>query len=210
MGKSLKDQNSGRLLAIVVGNAALFAVFAHATEGSVGTVYEQTTKLVWQLAPAALAAALLAILNGLLTSQAKARLVFWRWKDPLPGNRAFSIHVNEDPRINIDALNRKLPKWPKSAHEQNTTWYGLYRTVESESSVATGHRDFLFARDYAVLSALFVVFLGGLAVFRFHDLYRSCFYIALLTVQYLVVRYVAARYGIGFVKTVLAVKSAEK
>ncbi len=210
MAKSLKDQNIGRLLAVVVGNCVVFMLFAHAADFSSAPVYEQATKLIGQFVPAALAASLLAILNGLLGPQTKARLVFWRWSDPLPGSRAFSVHANQDARINVSALKRKIGKWPKNPREQNSAWYGLYRTVESDPAVTTGHREFLFARDYAGLSALFVVVIGALATYQFHDLRRTGVYIAILAAQYLIVRYVAAQYGKRFVTTVLALKSAEQ
>jgi hypothetical protein len=168
------------------------------------------TTLVGQFVPAALAAALVTTLNGLLGPQAKARLVFWRWTDPLPGSRAFSVHAKQDPRVKLDALKQKLGKWPRSARDQNSTWYGLYQTVKSDPAVSGSHRDFLFARDYAGLSALFLVCLGALAVLTFGDLHRAGIYIVILAVQYLIVRYVAAQYGNRFVGTVLAQTSVEQ
>ena len=209
MPEALKDQNIPRLLAIMTGNVALYLVFLPAGPFADAS-YGQIAKYVAQFAPAALTIALLTIVNGLLGPLAKARLVFWRWTDPLPGSRAFSVHAKHDPRINLQALKQKVGKWPKNAREQNSIWYGLYRTVQSDPSVSSGHREFLFARDYAGLSAVFLLFLGALATYQFHDVRRLAAYVAVLATQYLIVRYVAAKYGERFVTTVLALKSAEQ
>ena len=44
------------------------------------------------------------ILDGVLGDVAKARLVFWRWKNPLPGCRAFTVLMNTDPRIDVQRI----------------------------------------------------------------------------------------------------------
>src|SRR5947209_8113066 len=44
------------------------------------------------------------ILSGLFGDLGKARLVFWRWRDPLPGCRVFSELLATDPRINVQVL----------------------------------------------------------------------------------------------------------
>lgn len=206
--KPLKDQNTLRLAAVGVANLVIFflmlkgdAVLAAGFKGLV----EDLGKLI----PAALAIALLPVVNGLIGSQTKARLVFWRWNNPLPGCRAFSEHAHHDPRFDIGALERKLGKLPEDEHEQNTTWFRLYRTVESVPAVSHTHRDFLFTRDYAALAVLFLVILGGFSIFQMKDWSRTIDYVAFLAAQYLIVRYVAARYGYRFVTTVLAVKAAE-
>ena len=37
------------------------------------------------------------LLDGLLSADAKARLVYWRYRHPLPGSRAFSEHLSVRP-----------------------------------------------------------------------------------------------------------------
>lgn len=44
---------------------------------------------------------ILFILNGLLSSNQKAVLVFWRFKHPLPGSRAFTVLGFQDSRVNM-------------------------------------------------------------------------------------------------------------
>jgi hypothetical protein len=48
---------------------------------------------------------------------------------------------------------------PTEPVEQNRVWYGMYKGVEKEPPVVQAHRD------YAGLSALFVVFLGAAAFY---------------------------------------------
>jgi hypothetical protein len=139
----------------------------------------------------------------------KARLVFWRWHHPLPGSRAFTVHAKRDTRVNVPALRAKLGRFPKGDAEQNATWYRLYRSVEHDAAVANVHRDFLFTRDYAALSALAILPMAAVAVVQATTRWHSAFYIAFLTGQYLGARAAAANYGKRFVCTVLAIKSGE-
>ena len=209
MAKPLKDQNTARLLAVVVANLVIFLAALKADVMSAADLQNQTREL-GDLIPAVLAIALLTVANGLIDPQTKARLVFWRWTNPLPGCRAFSEHAPRDPRIDVGALERKLGNLPTGEREQNATWYRLYRTVESDPAVAQNHRDYLFTRDYASFTVLLLIVLGGLALYQIDGWGRTFPYIAFLVVQYLVVRHVATRFGHRFVTTVLAVKAAEE
>ena len=87
--KSLKDQNNSSLVTILIVNIAVFAV-ALKTDQLLAADYQEILKQWQALIPAGVGAVLIGVINGLLNSQAKARLVFWRWHDPLPGSRAFS------------------------------------------------------------------------------------------------------------------------
>lgn len=209
MAKPLKDQNTARLMAVVITNLFIFLVILKPDLLSDADFHRLTNDL-GDLIPAALAIALLTIANGLIDPQTKARLVFWRWSDPLPGCRAYSEHAQRDPRIDVGSLERKLGKLPEDARDQNATWYRLYKTVESDPAVTHNHRDFLFTRDYTSLAALLLVFLGGLAIYQIDDWSRTLPYIAFMAAQYLIVRHVATRFGNRIVTTVLAVKAAEE
>ena len=208
MGKPLKEQNTARLMAVVVTNLTIFIAILKSDALSAAD-FQRLTNEIGDLIPAALGIALLTVANGLIGPQIKARLVFWRWTNPLPGSRAFSVHAKRDPRIDMHSLERKLGHLPEDENEQNATWYGLYKTVDSDLAVANTHRDYLFTRDYTGLAALFVFALGGLAIYQIDELNRALLYIAFLAAQYLIARHVAVRYGHRFVTTVLAVKAAE-
>jgi hypothetical protein len=204
----LKDQNTARLLAAVVGNFILFAIIVrgeHIAAGDWSAVWRTARELL----PAGLVLVVITVANGLLNAMIKARLVFWRWQHPLPGSRAFSVHAKRDPRINMSALRAKLGTFPKGEAEQNATWYRLYRSVEHDTAVANVHKDFLFTRDYAALSALAILPLGLVAIVQASTGWRAATYIAFLIGQYLATRAAASNYGKRFVCTVLAIKSVE-
>ena len=204
----LKDQNMRRLLTVVITNGALFLLFMKA-DALVSADFQRLMKDVSALVSTALAVSLLTVINGVIDPQTKARLVFWRWTNPLPGSRAFSVHAHRDPRVDVNALERILGKLPEDEREQNEIWYRLYKSVESDPGVAHNHRDYLFTRDYTTLAALFLIILGGLAMYQFDEWSRVFAYIGCLIIQYVVVRYAAAQYGCRFVATALAVKIAK-
>ena len=158
--------------------------------------------------PAGVLLVFITVANGFLSPMSKARLVFWRWHHPLPA-RAFNVHAKRDARVNISALRAKLGTFPKTEPDQNATWYRLYRSIEHDAAVAQGHRDFLFTRDYAALTALAFVPLGTAAFVQAGSFRQASTYLGFLIAQYLLARFAAANYGTRFVCTVLAVKSAE-
>jgi hypothetical protein len=206
--RTLKDLNTARLAAAVIANLVLYAVFVRGEEIVAGG-WPMTWRAASELVPAGLLLVVITVANGLLSPLAKARLVFWRWRHPLPGCRAFSIHAKHDARINVLALRAKLGSFPKSEPDQNAAWYRLYRSIERDAAVAQGQRDFLFTRDYAALSALAILPLGIAAFVQAGSSRQAATYLAILIAQYLVTRSAAANYGNRFVCTVLAIKSAE-
>ncbi len=44
------------------------------------------------------------VLLGVVNSNNKARIVFWKWRYALPGHRAFSALAHNDPRIDLKLL----------------------------------------------------------------------------------------------------------
>ena len=119
-----------------------------------------------KLVPVGLALVIATVLNGVVSADAKARLVFLRWHHALPGHRAFSAYAVRDPRIDVPALEKlhgaALPVDPV---EQNRAWYRIYKTMENDAAVRQVHRDFLLLRDYTGLCAVFIVFYGAAALY---------------------------------------------
>ncbi len=147
------------------------------------------------------------VLNGLLGDTAKARLVFWRWRCPLPGCRAFSRHMHNDPRIDCDALTAKHGKLPRAAKEQNALWYQMYRAHADKLTVLHAHRMYLLTRDMAGLSAIFAVaFLAG-ALFSPASWKTVAGYGGFLVLQYVALAMAARNYGVRFVTNVLTEES---
>ena len=74
------------------------------------------------------------VLNGLLSADAKAHVVFLRWHHALPGHRAFSEHALGDPRIDVAALEKiHGGPLPTESVEQNRTWYRMLQVHRKRS-----------------------------------------------------------------------------
>ena len=207
-GKSLKDQNTASLVTILIVNIAVFAVVLK-TDQLLAADYQEVLKHWQALIPAGLGAVLIGVVNGLLNVQAKARLVFWRWYDPLPGSRAFSRYVHLDPRIDVAALESKVGPFPTKPNEQNALWYKLYKSVENDPRVLHVHRLFLLTRDYAGIAFMLLIVFGGIGVFAMQTYKTELLYAAALLIQFVASAVAARNYGIRFVNTVLALKAAE-
>lgn len=149
---------------------------------------------------------ILFIINGLLTSQQKAVLVFWKLKDPLPGSKAFSVYSNKDPRIDLAKLQSVYGTLPTDAAEQNRLWYKIYRKNNTEVSVENSHREFLLGRDLVSITFLYIIF-AGIPTFVLLFSVLSLYYLLFLVVEYLILVQVAKNHGIRFVCNVLAVES---
>jgi hypothetical protein len=207
-GKSLKEQNRWQLWLVVAANALfLFGVVrdnAIKIDG-LRALFVNANNLL----PAGFALVVSIVLNGLLSAENKARLVFLRWRNALPGHRAFSEYALSDPRIDVEALTKQYgPTLPADPVKQNRTWYSIYKTVEKEPAVEQVHRDFLLLRDYTGLCALFIVSCGPAVLYILPSTKIASLYFLILFLQYIIVRQAAFNYGVRFVTTVLAQKAA--
>lgn len=205
--KSLKDQNTSSLVAILIVNIAVFAVALKADQ-LLTADYENMLKHWQALIPAGLGAVLIGVINGVLDIQTKARLVFWRWYDPLPGCRAFSYYLHRDPRIDVAALKSKVGPFPATPNEQNALWYKLYKLLEDDPRVLHVHRLFLLTRDYAGIAFMLLIVFGGIGVVAMQTCKTELLYAAALLAQFALSATAARNYGIRFVNTVLALKAA--
>jgi len=148
---TLKGKNLTWLVAALAFDAIvlwLFASQAPVTELASAQSLARRAALVSLLTVPAL------LLSSLLSSNFKAVLVFWRWRHPLPGARAFSVHAPADPRIALDRLRKNVGEFPQDPREQNSRWYALYREVQAEASVCDSHGQYLLFRDLAGVSLL--------------------------------------------------------
>jgi hypothetical protein len=205
--KPLKVQNRWQIwLFVILNSAFLYGVVQANTIqiDGVRSIFTDTSKLV----PFGLAIGIATVLNGVLSANAKARLVFLRWRNALPGHRAFSQYAGSDPRIDIHALERVLrAPLPKEPAEQNWVWYRLYKTIENDPLILEAHKEFLLTRDFTGLAALFVIFFGSAGFYSIPSIGIAVIYFLLLIVQFFVVRLAAVHYGIRFVTNVLAQKA---
>jgi hypothetical protein len=204
LAKSLKEQKRWEIWVIIALNSVFLygVVEAYAIQvDGIRSIFTDASKLV----PFGLAIVIATVLSGLLPADAKARLVFLRWRNTLPGHRAFTRYITGDPRIDPVAVQSAIGgPLPVDPVEQNRVWYRLYKTVENDPAIAQVHRDFLLTRDYTALAVLFLVFYGGAGYYSIPSPKIATIYAVLLLIQCVVVRQAAFHYGIRFVTSVLA------
>lgn len=206
--KSLKAKNRVFLLGALTADAVLFAL---------ASVFEQLHfKTSWEIlitARSLLALLLpfvLLLLGSLLPSFVKDILVFWRIKHVLPGHRAFEQKTLTDPRIDQVRLRKNVGAFPTDPGEQNTTWYRLFKKVETEISIDHVHGQFLLLRDLAAISAML---LPGCAIaWLFGSLSNhEAQVLAVILAGQFILSAVSARFqGQGLVRSVLALHGAKR
>jgi hypothetical protein len=206
---SLKDANASKLFALLAANVVFFYLFIHADL----ITTQNWSKLLgsWiTVVPAGVGVALVGILNGQISSDMKARMVFLRWHFPYPGSRAFTDHGPQAMSVDMLALQRRYGSLPTDPKEQNILWYRLYHAVADLPAVAQAHRHFLFARDYAFMSSIMLLALGGSACVIARPATDLAIYITFLIVQWVLALNAANVGGRRLVTVVLAQNSASQ
>jgi len=206
IGKTLKGRNLAWLVATLVLDFLVLLVLAFNT-----TIEALTPDRVAAIR-ASLAALLpipVLLLSSLLSANYKASLVFWRLKYPLPGSRAFSVHAPADHRIDLEKLKEHIGEFPVDERSQNSTWYRLYKQVESEPSVLDSHKNYLLFRDIAAMSVLLIPIVPFVLYFLHVDntavLISGIWFLG----QYVIAALAARSTGIRFVQNVLAVYASK-
>lgn len=156
----------------------------------------------------AIAPLLIFIINGILSSNQKAIIVFWRFKDTLPGCRAFTKYGVNDYRVNMDNLQLLHGNLPSTAKEQNALWYKIFKSHNSDLAIQKSHKDFLLARDISSIAFLFLI-LSGIPFLFIGGLPINWIYFLFLIFQYFLLILVAQNHGRRFVSNVLAAESAK-
>ena len=151
----LKQSYGLRLNAVLAINVTAFSVVI-ISDGDFSTFPNLLSSMSTEDGLIGLTAPIVAfVLDGLLSADAKARIVYCRYLHPLPGSRAFSVHLQNEPRADPDRLARHWGAFPVDPIAQNRLWYRIYRSVEDEVRVHESHRAWLFARDLTAYAALF-------------------------------------------------------
>ncbi len=150
------------------------------------------------------------ILTGIISSENKARLVFWRFSEALPGHRAFSVLAPKDPRIDMQFLKSNVDDWPQTPKEEYAIWYRIYRQYSGRIRVVNSHKAFLLSRDLATIAFLFAI-IGpwGLVLIQKSESW-AILYAAIMISHYLLLTVVARNHGKRFVCNVLAEYVTEK
>ncbi len=205
--KTLKGRNLAWLVATLVLDCLVLLVWAfptaveELTPTRLGAIRGSLTTLL--PIPALL-------LSSLISANAKAILVFWRIKYPLPGSRAFSVHAPADHRIDLEKLKKHVGEFPVDERDQNSKWYGLYKQVDADPSVADSHKNYLLFRDIATMSIILSLAVPVAMYFNGIDLTRILICVGWFLGQYLISAFAARNAGIRFVQNVLALHASEK
>lgn len=202
---SLKSKNMPYLVAFLLGQGALHLFMLG--------VVSATTLLAaaapdWKISATctAFVMAVVYILSDLLDDTAKARLVFWRWSDPLPGSVAFTQYMHEDGRIDPARLTQRFGALPSDPKQQNRVWYAdVYKPHRDKAGVAQSHGRYLLLREMTAMSAALALPLAASA-FTFSPLPLSwkVAYAVGLAFQYVIMSRAAANSGVRLAKNALA------
>lgn len=204
-GGSIKSRYRGRLKGFVTLIAVLvFAVFSGsdvlgAIQARQWTAFVDLKLMLSLVLPLATL-----ILDGIVTSDFKAVLVYWKWRNPLPGHEAFTVHGQADSRVDMDALEAEHGPLPTDPADQNLLWYRLSKATSDRESVDEAHHAWLLTRDLTNLSFALVIVSVGLAAFLGISGWESIVLVCAQGLLYVVLSLVAANKGIRFVTTVLA------
>lgn len=205
--KTLKEQNARLIWTFFSFNVALYYVLTILQFGKLPDFDLNafvSVKGVWIL----IVPLILFVLNGVVSSDQKATLCFWRFKNPLPACRAFSIYVDKDDRIDKSFLQTKYGIFPTSPKEQNSLWYKIYKTHQENPVVKKSHKDFLLGRDLCSIAFLFLLFGGVSMLIILHNNFKWLYFLYLV-VQYLVLVIVAQNHGKRFVCNALAIETSQ-
>lgn len=191
------------LAGFYLANFLVFIAIAFG-DGSLPDNWKEVTSQWTSMIPVGLGIGLVGILNSQLTPTGKARLVFLRFRNALPGHRAFTELGPADPRVDMEDLRAMLGSLPSDPAEQNKVWYRLYRAVEDQPLVLAIHRDFLLFRDFAA-GAMVMAVLFPVACVWFADHWQpAAIYAVVMLFQATLIVRAAWDRGNRFVTTVLA------
>jgi hypothetical protein len=209
--KSLKEKNTSITVIFIIWCLALYAVFVISPTGfwdklqSTFKEFRAKDGFIIIFSPI-----LTLILTGLVSSDNKARLVFWRYRYALPGHRAFSVLAKHDARINVKQLAQKMGSLPKGPKEQNNRWYSIYKQYSETPMVLHAHKNFLLSRDLCSLSFLFTLIGPWGILLHGQSSYVVLLYALVMLSHYFLFMVVARNHGNRFVGNVLAEFMADK
>lgn len=206
---SLKEKNVWKLWSFIAFNVILFWTAIYSGKLDLETVTSLTEKITTQEGLVALFAPIVTVvLNGILSSNLKASIVFWRLNNPLPGTRVFSGLAQSDPRIDLERIAEQHGSIPVDPVAQNRLWFKIYKSHEDKVAVLESHKNYLLTRDLSSMAFLFFLFFTTAWIIASTSYSLKIGYIAFLIIQYNLLTIVARNYGNRFACTVLAEESA--
>ena len=208
--KTLKQANLSYLVAFTTFNAFLVAwlslnapISSSCLREAIKADYAKTSFFL-------LLCLVVIVLNSLPSREFKTRLVFWRNDWPEPGARAFTEHMFNDVRIDVDSLKEQLGEIPTDPREQNAAWYRLYQVHEAVPSVRQNHKEYLLFRDLTWLSAVGFC-TGSMVLFLVYGPTTAfLLYFVSTSIAWFLIRFAAVGHGNRFIRTVLACAAADE
>jgi hypothetical protein len=201
---SLKAANMKWLVMLAVLDVAVVLLFV-APE-----LVSASTTAILRAGSTAVLPVVVLLLSGLLSHDAKARLVYWRIANPLPGSQAFTKHAAADARIDMKALAKNVGSLPTDPGEQNAKWYKMYRQVGDDATVVQAHKLYLMYRDMAAMSLLLMPLVPAALWLAGVPPASRWITGGLFAAQYIVCAICARHSGTRFVCNVLAAHSVTK
>lgn len=210
MSKAARDQNVPRLIAVWILNSFVFLLIFFGREISINILDPSLYNFRF-LIFGPLAVAFTAIINGLIGTETKARIVYFRWDSPSPETRVFSELIQDDKRIDKKGMEMEIRGVSKlSAEEQNALWFENYMSVQNNPLVVSSERNYVYYRDYASTLAILLALAICASLYFSEKSNLIVIYIILLLIQLILVKPVAARSGNEFVTTVIAVSFTQE
>ena len=202
--KSLKSQNWKYLLPGLGFHLFAFHVVSTGVQNAWGSFEKIMNSTVWS---AAIGISGL-VFNGIISGDIKASLVFMRIKEPLPGSRAFSKYMHNNPRIDASVLTAKFGEFPVDPKKQNLLWYKIYRKHRNDIAVLDAHQNYLAVRDLTYFTTVFLCVGAPMMWALTNSMERAGLYGLGLLGLYFVLSHSARVYGIRLVTNVLAAESS--
>lgn len=205
---SLKEVNLPMLRGMVIVNAVFCLMMILGVEvgfESLGDKFNDVLKSALLIAVASLATYLI---SEVIPDNIKAAIVFLRFRNPLPGCRAFSVYAVRDPRVGakgLAQLSKKHGELPSRPMDQNYLWYRILKSWEGKAPhILENHRVFLLARDAASIAAVLTVLVAASILAVDTVAVRPWWLVGLLLGEFLIANLAARSLGISLVKNVLA------
>jgi len=199
----LKKENTATIVVFLMWNVALFIVAINGISTFWASIKDHIAELGARNSLFSfLTPIVLAIACGVLPASFKSVLVFWRFKNVLPGCRFMEL-ANNDPRIDASFITEQFDTKPNSPHEQNAVWYKWYKAVQNQITVQEAHKQFLLNRDMTGIAFLFFIFGSPAIFFAGSSVLNSSFYLAITMLQFVIFSVVARNHGNRFVCNVL-------
>jgi hypothetical protein len=210
--KTLKQENLRYVQAYTIFLVVIFWWLAQGLSiqevlDSAGTANDWLENLLSATFFATIAYVTTIILSGLLPSKAKYILVFWRLKYILPGHRAFSQLMDQDPRIDSNSLIERYGQLPQDPKIQNKLWYCIYKEYEMNKTVLEAQKSFLLMREITAITAILIPVFIIIGLFFVSDWHYFTFYILALLLLAIFAATAGRNYGERLVLNVMAVAS---